>query len=134
MLAVIQTQTPTGQGQAPLQQTSVLNERDAVVQQLNATGSSVASELTASRIKTVTAALRRHFDGVKVGFTVELRDQFEAYWSAFPQQIRIVRNDVGHPKSVEPVTPESVHASLLVFPELARLVTALDAWVRAQNP
>lgn len=115
-------------------ESTILGLRDTVVQQLSAAGNPVASELSATKIKTITAALRRHFDGVKVGFTTELRDQFDAYWSAFSQQIRVVRNDVGHPKSVDPVTPESVHASLLVFPELARLVATLDAWVHAQNP
>ncbi len=35
----------------------------------------------------------------------------------------------GHPTSVEPVTPDTVHASLLIFPELARLANSLAHWV-----
>jgi hypothetical protein len=59
----------------------------------------------------------------------ELRESFEAYWAAFAQQIRTVRNDAGHPTSVDPVTPDTVHASLLIFPELARLASGLSHWV-----
>jgi hypothetical protein len=40
-----------------------------------------------------------------------------------------VRNDTGHPESIDPVTPESVHAALLIFPELAKLVANLETWV-----
>jgi hypothetical protein len=35
---------------------------------------------------------------------------------------------VGHPVSVDPVTPDTVHASLLIFPELATLAEALFQW------
>lgn len=39
----------------------------------------------------------------------------------------------GHPTSIEPVTPDTVHASLLVFPELAALATSLRDWVSQGN-
>jgi hypothetical protein len=31
--------------------------------------------------------------------------------------------------SVDPVTPDTVHASLLIFPELPRLANNLSRWV-----
>ncbi len=40
-----------------------------------------------------------------------------------------MRNEAGHPSSIDPVTPDTVHASLLVFPELARLAKGLTDWV-----
>jgi hypothetical protein len=62
----------------------------------------------------------------------KLWEQVEAYWPAFMQQIRAVRNDAGHPAALDPTTPESVHASQLIFPEFAwvneGLTTALIAW------
>jgi hypothetical protein len=58
-----------------------------------------------------------------------LAESFSAYWPAFAEQIRGARNDAGHPASVDPVTPETVHAALLIFPELARLAKALEAWI-----
>lgn len=48
-----------------------------------------------------------------------------AVWPALVHQIRVVRNDAGHPSSVEPVTDETAHAQLLVFPELAKITAAL---------
>ncbi len=42
--------------------------------------------------------------------------------SGLAEQIRKVRNDAGHPEGIDPVTPEVVHAALLIFPELAKLV------------
>jgi hypothetical protein len=59
-----------------------------------------------------------------------LREEFEAYWPAFTQQIRATRNEAGHPTSVDPVTADAVHASLLIFPELARLAKRLELWVK----
>jgi hypothetical protein len=62
-------------------------------------------------------------------FPQALCDEFEAYWMAFAQQIRAVRNDTGHPTSIDPVTPDTIHASLLIFPELAKLGGKLKTWV-----
>jgi hypothetical protein len=75
--------------------------------------------------------LRSFFEAQMTQFTRELREPFEAYWSAFAQQIRTTRNEAGHPISVDPVTPDTVHASLLIFPELARLANNLSRWVAA---
>ena len=58
-----------------------------------------------------------------------MREEFEAYWLAFAQQIRATRNDAGHPSSVDPVTEEGVHGSFLVFPNLAKLSNSLSTWV-----
>lgn len=61
-----------------------------------------------------------------------LAESFEQYWPAFTGQIRNVRNDAGHPKSIEPVTYETVQASLLIFPELARLIQNLITWISSE--
>ena len=45
------------------------------------------------------------------------------------EQIRMARNEAGHPKSIDAVTPETVHASLLIFPELAKLCHELRSWI-----
>jgi hypothetical protein len=44
-------------------------------------------------------------------------------------EIRTTRNEAGHPTSIDPVTPESVHASLLLFPVLASLAGEFLKWV-----
>ena len=58
-----------------------------------------------------------------------LSEAFESYWPAFLQQIRVSRNAAGHPTSVEPVEESTVHASLLIFPELLKLSTELEDWI-----
>jgi len=55
--------------------------------------------------------------------------RFEANWPAFTHQIRAARNDAGHPVSVDPVTADQVHASLLIFPEFATLASELRSWI-----
>jgi hypothetical protein len=107
----------------------ILNLRDLTIQKLTTLARTTPQNLNDWRIKTVTDALRSFFDGNSGGFSRELREPFEAYWSAFAQQIRASRNDAGHPSSVDPVTPDTVHASLLIFPELAKLANHLARWV-----
>jgi len=58
-----------------------------------------------------------------------LAEEFEAYWPALVQQIRSMRNEAGHPISVDPVEQETVHSSLLLFPKLAELAGDLVKWI-----
>ena len=107
----------------------ILCLRELTVQRLTVLGKTVPANMTEWRIKTVSDSLRNFFVGQSNSFNRELREPFEAYWAAFAQQIRASRNDAGHPASVDPVTPDTVHASLLIFPELARLANGLSNWV-----
>jgi len=111
----------------------ILELRDITVQKLTLLGKPVDNKLNDWRIKTVSNALHKLFDGLKTqmvkGKDNALRDEFEAYWSAFAQQIRAVRNDAGHPTSVDPVTQNSVRASLLIFIEIAKLADKLKILV-----
>lgn len=107
----------------------ILDLRDQTVTKLKALGKTPSRQIEDWRIKTATDELRNFLDQHKRSFGAELRDSFDAYWSAFALQIRAVRNDAGHPTSIDPVTPDTVHASLLIFPELARLAGSLSEWV-----
>src|SRR5258707_1791835 len=107
----------------------ILMLRDNLVQKLTTLARPIPRELNDWKVKTVTDALQNFLAGQKHRFTRELREAFEAYWSAFAQQIRTTRNEAGHPESIDPVTPDTVHASLLIFPELARLAYGLTTWV-----
>jgi hypothetical protein len=108
-----------------------LGLRDVFTTRLTTTGKSVPAALTDWRIKTVRDALTKEFDGHKKDMPKELSESFGAYWTSLAEQIRKVRNDAGHPESIDPVSPESVHASLLIFPELAKLIADLDGWINA---
>jgi hypothetical protein len=107
----------------------ILELRDILSQRLAQLKLAEPKGLSDWRIKTVLDALHTFLESKKGDFAKELREEFEAYWLAFAQQIRATRNDAGHPSSVDPVAEEGVHASFLVFPELARLSTNLGAWV-----
>ncbi|MCL5978693.1 MAG: hypothetical protein M1147_11395 [Nitrospirae bacterium] len=107
----------------------ILELRDVTVQKLISLGKPIPKKMNDWKIKTVSDTLYNFLDGYKSQFVPELRDEFEAYWTAFAQQIRAVRNDAGHPTSVDPVTPDTVYASLLIFPELAKLADKLRTWV-----
>jgi hypothetical protein len=109
----------------------ILELRDLVRQKLAAAKIAEPKGLSDWRIKTILEALYDLLDARKGSFPKALREEFEAYWLAFAQQIRATRNDAGHPSSVDPVTEEGVHASFLMFPELARLSTNLATWLAA---
>lgn len=109
----------------------ILELRDAVLAKTSESKIAVPKELSDWRVKVVLDGLYKFLDGRKSGFQKELREQFEAYFLAFAQQIRAGRNDAGHPSSVEPVTEQSIHASFLIFPELARLARSLLDWTEA---
>lgn len=107
----------------------ILELRDVLVARLGALGKAIPAQLTTWQIKTVLDSLFALLAAEKKNFLKPLRDEFESYWPAFAQQIRAARNEAGHPTSVAPVTSETVHGSLLILPELARLQNQLVDWI-----
>jgi len=107
----------------------VLELRDNLSQRMGLLGHEVPKKLGNWRIKTVLDEFQQIVDGKKSSLQHDLREEFYAYWPAFTQQIRAVRNEAGHPSSVDPVSQESAHASFLVFPLLARLANRLNDWI-----
>ena len=112
----------------------VLGLRDSVVQFLELKSENVPKGLKDWKLKQVLSALENFFDANKKKFDARLRENYEAYWTAFTHQIRSVRNDAGHPTSIEPITSDAVHASLLIFPEVAKLTSALEGWLNNEKP
>lgn len=106
----------------------ILELRDEVAKKITSLSKTPSKKLMDWHIKTVLAQLKIEFDAQK-GVAKPLAEMLDANWSAFTQQIRTARNDAGHPNSIDPVTPETVHASLLIFPEMAKLISDLRAWV-----
>lgn len=104
----------------------ILSLRDSVVSKINRLGNSVNNNLNSWQIKLVLKGLKGYLDGEKCNFDLGLKEEYDAYWSAFSQQIRSVRNEAGHPTSIAPITEDTVHASFLIFPELAKLASKLE--------
>ena len=77
----------------------------------------------------MSSALGKAIAAKKAALPTLLFERFEANWPAFTHQIRTRGNEAGHPVSVEPVTAEGVHGSLLIFPELATLAKQTEAWI-----
>jgi hypothetical protein len=105
----------------------ILELRDAVVSKLEASGRTPAKGLKDWQASRVLGGLKTVLDAQKL--PKELKDRYESFWPAFTQQIRAVRNDAGHPSAVDPVTSDTLHSSLLIFPELLKLSAGLRNWV-----
>jgi hypothetical protein len=103
--------------------------RDAITARLQTLNHPFPPDIDDWRIKRVLDSMQSFFSQNTSQMSRQLRDSFAANWSAFLHQIRSARNDAGHPSSVDPVTFETVHGSLLIFPELARLTGQLIQWV-----
>lgn len=106
----------------------ILEVRDAVIQELTNCKQAIPRALQASKVKQVTDELDVIFRRRLSRMPYDLRTEFEAFWPVFTQQIRTTRNDAGHPVTIDPVSPDVVHASFLAFPELARTASKLLSW------
>lgn len=60
-----------------------------------------------------------------------LRERYESFWSSYTGVFRMTRDDAGHPTSIDPVNRETIHASLLLFHEHARLCHDLSVWIES---
>ncbi len=107
----------------------ILDLRDAFVSRMNSTGVSLPRKLQDWKVKTVLDALKGQIDAHEQDIPKNLFASYQAYWNAFAQQIRTARNEAGHPASIDPVSPETVHASLLIFPDLFKLANELKDWI-----
>jgi len=107
-----------------------LELRDLLVAKMKTLGKNVPENLEDWRIRTVLNALQKEVESQKQTMNRKLRESFEAYWPAFIQQIRAVRNEAGHPVSVDPATDRAVHSSLPIFTELAVLSSNIMHWIK----
>lgn len=106
-----------------------LEIRDSLAVAMESAGQKPPGQLADWRAKVVLDAICDSLEPRVKRMPRELRDEYSAYWPAYTQQIRAVRNDAGHPTSIDPISLESVHASLLIFPELAGLSVRLRQWI-----
>lgn len=107
----------------------ILVLRDTLETKIREASRTPPKDLLDWRIKKVLESIKKDFECKKANIPTALFESFEAYWPAFTQQIRASRNEAGHPSSIDPVTEETVHASLLIFPELAKLASELTSWI-----
>ena len=106
-----------------------LELRDALVDRIKDKGDLPSASLSDWRIKKVMNSIYKEIEKRKESMPNPLSETFFAYWPAFVHQIRTARNDAGHPSSVEAIAQDTVHASLLIFPELFKLIHDIKKWV-----
>ncbi len=107
----------------------ILELRDALVAKMESLDLTVPDNMNAWIVKRILNAIKQELDPKKLSMRNTLKEKYEAYWPSFVQTIRVIRNDAGHPVSINPVTHDAVHASLLIFPEVATLVVDLKNWI-----
>lgn len=108
-----------------------LELRDALVSRMQSLSQPSPPAMIGWQIGPIVRSITTALDAKRSTMPQTLREAYDAFWSGFAGQIRIARNDAGHPTSIDPVSYETVHASLLIFPEQAKLTSDLTAWVTA---
>lgn len=113
----------------------VLRVAETLVVQVNATGKmgildqKTPSDLQIWPIARVFAAVEKVIAPYIPSMDESLRNAYNAFWQPFTQQARLMRNDAGHPKAIDPVDEATVHGVLLTFPAHAKLAADIMAWI-----
>jgi hypothetical protein len=116
----------------------VLVLRDELVHRLKARRATVAKGLEVWQVKTILEAIAKQIlpdlagDARKKPSDESLRNlvaEAQARLQPTAAEFRKIRNDAGHPASLDPVKPADVHANLLLFPSTAKLLLGLTKWV-----
>ncbi|MDA2933799.1 hypothetical protein MYX82_05595 [Acidobacteria bacterium AH-259-D05] len=107
----------------------IVSLRDVLVARMTSLGHAVPSQLNHWIVKRVLDVIQAALTPKKNSMSRNLAEAFDAHWPSLVHQIRTIRNDAGHPSSVDPVTEESVHAQLLIFPVVLDLALQLESWI-----
>jgi hypothetical protein len=106
-------------------ESEVLELRDLIVMNLEEKGKDIPKNLQDWKMKTILDAISKEIEKLGKAIPSRLKEQIEANWSAFITQIRMNRNDAGHPSNIELITFESVHSSFLILPEIFKIIVQL---------
>ena len=106
----------------------VIDLRDTIVLHMKSNGQEPKSKITAWQIKSIIDGLNAYVMSRTPPMDAQLADEYKANWYSFSHYIRMVRNEAGHPTSVDPITDDQVHAALLMFPNLANLAQKISKW------
>lgn len=108
----------------------ILKIRSFLVAKLESNKQSVPKELKDWRMKVVLDQLETEIENRRASMERLLYEQYSGNWQAFTSQIRMTRNEGGHPVGIDSVTVDTAHSSLLIFPQLARLALQLLQWIK----
>jgi hypothetical protein len=115
----------------------VLELRDTVVSGLTKAGKPVSSDLNAWQVKKAVEAVAAQVlpdlksEAKRSGDDAlrKLHEEADSRLLPIAAEFRRLRNNAGHPASLDPVDATAVHANLLLFPSTAKLLRKLTDWV-----
>jgi hypothetical protein len=108
----------------------ILGIRDVLVQQITRHERPIPKPLLACPITTVFDALTDAIRQIDQPMPLRLEEVFDGYWPALLDQVQVARQAAWHPRGIDTVPVETVHAALLLFPELAWLGSEVRDFVR----
>ena len=108
----------------------ILEIRDNLIDKMNSLNKIPNKKLNDWKVKTVIEELKKEFDNSDLRNEKSLFENYQVYWSSFIHQIRISRNDAGHPSTIDLITYDSVYALFLVFPSVVKLTNELNDWIK----
>ncbi len=109
----------------------VLELRDKLVARLGVLGVPFPAAMQDWKPATVAKEMAKVLDAKKPQMPPDLRASYEAHWSSLIFETRRVRNDAGHPASIDPIAYEEVHGVLLTVPITAHFALQLGEWIGA---
>lgn len=110
-------------------ESTILEIRERVIDRLEELKIVIPKKLNDWKIKTVTDQIYKILLNSSSEMGHSLQEAYEVYWPAMVHQIRISRNNAGHPVDLESITFESVHSSLLIFPEIVSFTNEIVKWI-----
>jgi hypothetical protein len=118
-------------------ETLVLELRDSLTRGLTAAGKHIPKGLTGWQIKAMVEAIAKQIlpdlkgeaNRCGDGSIRRMLEEADSRLLPIAAEFRRLRNDAGHPASLDPVNPTDVHANLLLFPSTAKLLRSLTTWV-----
>jgi len=115
----------------------VLGLRDELATQLTAMGQKPPSKIHDRQIKRVLdgiadiilADLQSEAKRTNNNDLRKLHEDADSKLYPIASEFRKIRNNAGHPASLDPINPADVHCNLLLFPAAAKLISRLKKWV-----
>lgn len=82
------------------------------------------------KIEAIIDAIDKELQNPQFGIPQEMISMLGGYWPKINEQINRIHNNEGYPIELNSITPDSVHATLLFFPELAKLIHDIIKWAK----
>lgn len=83
------------------------------------------------RMSRVLDGIKKFLDQRRAEMPRGLRERYDVGFSSLTGQVRLLRNEAGHPQDIHGIEEATAHAALLVFPEAVALIKEISEWLEA---